>query len=81
MRLGATASVQKRGEREEMIRNVSGKEILRETSPPLGVPANLGAALCLRPQALTPSLSTAHQGSESYSLSPPFLVSGWRVPA
>lgn len=43
----------KGGEKREMIRSLWRKGLLRETSSSLGVPASLGAALCLCPPALT----------------------------
>lgn len=55
-----------------MIRNLSRKEVPRETSPSFGAPASLGAALCLCPPALMPGFSMACQGA-SHSLRPTFL--------
>lgn len=58
-----------------MIRNLSKKGVPRATSPSLGAPASLGAALCLCPPARTPVLSTACQGV-SHSWRPTFLCFG-----
>lgn len=44
----------KGGEKREMVRSLLRKGLLRETSSSLGVPASLGAAICLCPPALTP---------------------------